>query len=144
MLRTRHCLGESGKMKVLVTTVTFGTRKPNYLAGWDGCGCLYVKSNGWWKILAILKNKQTKMLGVGCEPKQSETLNANRNLVIHYDLPAWGAVETSAAQHWDNDNKKRKELKTQQWTIFLNILLATRSSVNHTCWPASLHFVLFR
>lgn len=27
-------------------------------------------------------------------------------VVFNCDLPAWGAVETSAAQHWDNDKKK--------------------------------------
>lgn len=28
------------------------------------------------------------------------------------DLPVWGAVETSAAQHWDNDkNKNSKAIK---------------------------------
>lgn len=31
---------------------------------------------------------------------------------LFYDLPVWGAVETSAAQHWDNDkNKNSKAIK---------------------------------
>lgn len=80
MLRTRQCLGESGKMKVLVTTEAFGTRKPNYLAGWDGCGCLYVKSNGWWKILAVLKKTQTKQKY--CE--QGCDTCVNRNNLKHW------------------------------------------------------------
>lgn len=39
-------------------------------------------------------------------------------VVFNCDLPAWGAVETSAAQHWDNDKEKIIENSTADKSFF--------------------------
>lgn len=52
--------------------MVFGTVYTNYLAGWDGCRCLHVKSNGRWKVLAVLKNKQTKKYNGGSSAAPSQ------------------------------------------------------------------------
>lgn len=62
----------------------------NYLAGWDGCGSLHVKSNGRWKVLAILKNKQTKITETIPNTKTNFGEQKRKNVFIQFvcDLPA--------------------------------------------------------
>lgn len=98
------------------------------------------------------KTNQTKILGVVLSQVWTETIwdteCKQRNLensklydgyvVFNCDLPAWGAVETSAAQHWDND--KKNKLKIQQRTSHFSEQLHVPVSIT----TADLHHVMLR